>query len=81
MSTLFGGVSRQAHAATFPPDRYYCLLDELPLHLSPRSARSVLQGETSRELYLNHACELLPAASLPEAFAGQEEIFSAFALQ
>ena len=41
----------------------------------------MLQGETSRELYLNHACELLPAASLPEAFAGQEEIFSAFALQ
>lgn len=33
-----GGESRQTHAATFPPDRFYCLLDELPLHLIPQSA-------------------------------------------
>src|SRR5215469_12899689 len=81
MSTLFGGVSRQAHAATFPPDRYYCLLDELPLHLLPRSSRLQLRGESTNELYLNPGCNLLSAESLPEAFADQAEVFSAFALQ
>jgi hypothetical protein len=81
MSTLFGGVSRQSHAATFPPDRYYCLLDELPLHLLPRSVDSQLRNENATELYLNAACKLLPADKLPEAFAYQKDIFSAFALQ
>jgi len=78
---LFGGVSRQSHAATFPPDRYYCLLDELPLHLLPRSASSQLRSENRTELYLNPACKLLSAETLPEAFTYQKEIFSAFALQ
>lgn len=81
MSTLFGGVSRQSHAATFPPDRYYCLLDELPLHLLPGSLNSRLRSENGTELYLNPACKLLPAEALAEAFAYQKEIFSAFALQ
>jgi hypothetical protein len=81
MSTLFGGGSRQAHAATFPPDRYYCLLDELPLHLLPRSSWLQLRGDSTNELYLNPGCNLLSAESLPEAFADRAEVFSAFALQ
>jgi hypothetical protein len=81
MSTLFGGVSRQSHATTFPPDRYYCLLDELPAHLLPRSVNSQPRSENKAELYLNPACKLLSAEELPEAFAYQKEIFSAFALQ
>lgn len=81
MSTLFGGVSRQSHAATFPPDRYYCLLDELPLHLLPRGVNSQLRSESGTELYLNPACKLLLAETLPDVFACQKEIFSAFALQ
>lgn len=81
MSTLLGGGSRQSHAAAFPPDRYYCLLDELPLHLLPKSMSSQLGSEIAAELYLNPACKLLSPETLPEAFAYQEEIFSAFALQ
>lgn len=81
MSTLFGGVSRQAHAAAFPPDRYYCLLDELPLHLLPRSANSQLGSEIRTELYLSPSCKLLSPDTLPEAFGYREEISSAFALQ
>ena len=42
MTTLMGGVSRQSYAATFPPDRFYCLLDELPLHLIPQRALRVI---------------------------------------
>ena len=81
MSTLFGGVSRQRQAATFPPDRYYCLLDELPLHLLPRSAGSEFLSENTNELYLNPACKLVSAEALPEILAGETEIFSALALQ
>jgi hypothetical protein len=81
MSALFGGVSRQSHAATFPPDRYYCLLDELPLHLLPRGANVHLCSELGTELYLNPGCKLVSARALPDAFAYQKEIFSAFALQ
>jgi len=81
MSTLFGGVSRQSHAATFPADRYYCLLDELPLHLLPRSVNSQLHGESRTELCLNPSCKLLSAETLPEAFPCRREISSAFALQ
>jgi len=38
MTTLMGGVSRQTYGAMLPPDRFYCLLDELPLHLIPQRA-------------------------------------------
>jgi hypothetical protein len=38
MTTLMGGVSLRSNAATLPPDRFYCLLDELPLHLIPQSS-------------------------------------------
>ena len=38
MASLMGG-QRQTYAATFPPDRYYCLLEELPLHLVPQPQR------------------------------------------
>lgn len=83
MTTLFGGVSRQTQAATFPPDRFYCLLDELPLHLVPGSTYSAprLQLETQANLYLNPECRLCPAEVLPQEFADQKDVFSTFALQ
>jgi hypothetical protein len=42
MESLMGG-PRQTYAATFPPDRYHCLLEELPLHLVPQPQRTFLQ--------------------------------------
>src|SRR5277367_1836258 len=52
------GTSRQTDAATFLPDRFYCLLDELPLHLIPRRTFKSLQLQplqpTDQQLlYLN----------------------------
>jgi len=76
-----GGVSRQAHSATFPPDRFYCLLDELPLHLMPRPALVARSQQTGRELFLNPDCRLYAEGELPEELASQREILSAFALQ
>jgi len=52
MTTLVGGsspaeltregVSRRNYAATLPPGLFYCLLDELPLHLIPRRVFQVV---------------------------------------
>jgi hypothetical protein len=83
MTTLMGGVSRQAYAATLPPDRFYCLLDELPLHLIPlRSLRALRhQGNGDRPLYLNPECILCTGHQVPDELRSQEALLSGFALQ
>ncbi len=78
---LMGGVSRQTCAATFPRDRFYCLLDELPLHLVPRSAWAVESQGSGRDLFLNPECRFDVGEELPEELASQKELLSAFALQ
>ena len=82
MTTLLGGVSRQTScAATFPPDRFYCLLDELPLHLIPqRFLRSLQSQEVPRQpLYLNPHCVLSPAGHVPPELESRNELLSGFA--
>jgi hypothetical protein len=81
MVGLMGGVSRQTCAATFPPDRFYCLLDELPLHLVPRPALAVMSQDAGRDLFLNPECKLCVGEELPEELESQKELLSAFALQ
>ena len=76
-----GGVSRQTHAAAFPPDRYFCLLDELPEHLIPRSAFTSQTDGASRTLFLNPHCRLHAAADLPGELAEQEKLLTAVAVQ
>jgi hypothetical protein len=77
------GVSRHTCAATLPPDRFYCLLDELPLHLVPhRVIKSLLlQEDRNQALYLNPQCIVCPAAQLPDELALRPEIPAGFALQ
>ena len=83
MANLMGGVSRQNYAATLRPDRFYCLLDELPLHLIPqRTLRSLrFQENQLQDLYLNPECIVCSDGELPEEVASQKPLFSAFALQ
>jgi hypothetical protein len=81
MAGLMGGVSRQTYSATFPPDRFYCLLDELPLHLVPRTALGVNPQPAGRELFLNPECRLYAGEELPGELASQTELLSVFALQ
>jgi hypothetical protein len=80
MASLMGG-SRQTYAATFPPDRYYCLLEELPLHLLPRPQRASLQVSPNTELVLNPACSLRWADDLPHELSARKYLMSGFALQ
>jgi hypothetical protein len=80
------GASRQTHATTFPPDLFYCLLDELPLHLIPRHTfKSLqlqpLQQKDGQPLYLNPDCILCDDGRLPEELESSRELFSGFALQ
>ncbi|MFZ0735436.1 MAG: hypothetical protein WAM79_24180 [Candidatus Sulfotelmatobacter sp.] len=77
------GVSRQAEAAAFPPDRFYCLLDELPLHLIPRPARQALhrREKDSPTLFLNSDCVITSGELLPGELAHSADLFSGFALQ
>jgi hypothetical protein len=77
---LMGGVSRQAYAATFPPDRFYCVLDELPLHLIPQRTLRALRVHNDQPLYLNPKCVLRPASELPDGLPCQKEVIAAFSL-
>jgi hypothetical protein len=83
MATLMGEASRQTHAATFPPDRFYCLLDELPLHLIPgRDLPSMpAQPRFDRPLILNPECRICAAGEQPEEMASQSGLLSGFALR
>jgi hypothetical protein len=74
-------VSRSTCAATFPPDRFYCLLDELPLHLLPQHARRLLQLQDGRPLYLSPECFLCRAEQAPEELESHADLLSGFALQ
>lgn len=78
---LIGGKSRQTQAATFPPDRFYCLLDELPAHLLPKRAYRALRAPVDRNLYLNPECTVGPAEDIPEEFESCRDLLSGFALQ
>lgn len=80
MTALMGGRSRQTCAAAFPPDRFYCLLDELPMHLIPQSARGLLNlDDPGCDLYLNPQCILCRDEEIPERV--DRELLSGFALQ
>lgn len=77
-----GGGSRQSHAANFPPDRFYCLLDELPLHLIPRWSWSASRSpDRTQFLVLDPDCTLCCDGQLPAEMSAQEEMESAFALK
>jgi hypothetical protein len=82
MEGLMEEGSRQSHAASFPPDRFYCLLDELPLHLIPRWSWSARRGpDRTQILVLNPDCTLCSDGQLPGEMSAQKEFASAFALQ
>ena len=79
---LMGGVSRQTHAAAFPPDKFYCLLDELPLHLIPRPTRTRFENdELHSDLVLNPDCTLCVGAEVPTELASRRDLLSGLAIE
>jgi len=69
MASLMGGASRQRHAATLPPDLYWCLLDELPLHLLPAGALPLAPPERKQEFVINPRARILPEGQVPAELA------------
>jgi hypothetical protein len=80
MTTLMGGASRQTCAATLPPGRFYCLLDELPMHLMPRSVSECLRPQENQPLFLNPNCVLSRGGELPAETGVRKEVLASFAL-
>jgi hypothetical protein len=78
-----GGVSRHTYAATLPSDRFYCLLDELPVHLIPQHVFKSLQLQKDQHqlLFLNPECIVCPGGVLPDELESRRELLSGFALQ
>jgi hypothetical protein len=75
----------------FPPDRFYCLLDELPLHLIPQRDRRALavgdqvqgmhQDGQPQTLFLNPECVLLSGGEFPWQLQHRKELLTGFAMQ
>jgi hypothetical protein len=83
MTALMEAGSRQTFAATLPPDRYYCLLDELPVHLLPtrfQPAAGQARDHQDQPLSVNPDCVVSPARHLPEELAPHRDLLSGFAL-
>ena len=83
VASLMGGTSKQTCASSYPPDRFYCLLDELPLHLIPQQMLSSLRYGNQRreELSLNPLCQILRDGEVPAELVASTELLKDFALQ
>src|ERR1700730_2784840 len=80
---LMGAGSRQTLTAALPPGQFHCLLDELPLHLIPRSQREAQPGsrQSDQQLFLNPQCSVLPAAQVPPELELRGHLLENFNLQ
>jgi hypothetical protein len=81
ISGLMGVGSRQAHSATLPPDRFHCLLDELPLHLIPQRQLESSCRENQRSLFLSPECSVLAAGQVPKELESHRDLLKDFDLQ
>ncbi|MFZ0320546.1 MAG: hypothetical protein WAL56_15595 [Candidatus Sulfotelmatobacter sp.] len=78
---LMGAASRQRHTAMLAPQRFHCLLDELPLHLIPQPALTRLwRYDFSQPLFLNPECSVLPAGEVPPELQANRQLLEGFGL-
>ena len=78
-----GAASRQSHTAMLPPQKFHCLLDELPLHLIPQHGldRLLQAVDLSQPLFLNPDCQLLRPGVTPPELETHRELLEGFDLQ
>jgi hypothetical protein len=81
IASLMGGASRQRYAAAFPPDQYWCLLDELPLHLIPPGSLPSAPLDRGRDFVLNPLARVLPQGQIPAEVAARPTLLERFTLQ
>jgi hypothetical protein len=81
MTKLIGVASRQRYTATLPPQKFHCLLDELPLHLIPPGVfRNSRNNTAPAALVLNPDCSVLSAAEVPQEFLSRKDLLESFYL-
>ena len=75
--------SRQTLTATLPSGQFYCLLDELPLHLIPRRQFELerLAYGAAEQLFLNPECAVLPSGQVPAELESNLHLVENFNLQ
>lgn len=85
LTSLMGAGSRQTYTATLPPDRFHCLLDELPLHLIPQPYLDHevwrQKESTASPLVLNPQCSLLMSGLVPQELEAYRYLLDGFHLQ
>lgn len=76
-----GAASRQSQTAMLPPEKFHCLLEELPLHLIPaRGGEQVAPRDLCQPLVLNPDCTVLPAGKIPAACSERQNLLDGFYL-
>jgi hypothetical protein len=83
MASLMRAGSRQTLTAALPPEQFYCLLDELPLHLIPRRVLASQHRKRflSQALFLNPRCSVLSAGRVPAELESHRDLLEGFHLQ
>jgi hypothetical protein len=83
VASLMGDTPRQSCASAYPSNRFYCLLDELPLHLIPQQMLSSLRSPQCRreELFINPLAQVLRDDQIPTELACHQDLLTNFALQ
>lgn len=78
-----GAGSRQTHAASLPSDRFYCLLDELPLHLIPQGNFEFRDWRklAERQLVFSARCSVLRPGQVPEELQSRCDLLRGFHLK
>jgi hypothetical protein len=81
---LMGVGSRQTLTAALPSGQFYCLLEELPLHLIPRSQLYSQRGwkdDSNQPLFLNPHCSVLSSGHVPVELEAHRDLLENFNLQ
>jgi hypothetical protein len=83
MASLMGAGPRQTETAALPPQEFYCLLEELPLHLIPRRLGEGWRRnrEVEGPLFLNPRCTILRRGQVPVELEGQRGLLDNFSLE
>jgi hypothetical protein len=82
MAGLMGAGSRRRQTAILPPQKFHCLLDELPLHLIPQSiSNRQSRLATAQPLFLDPSCLLLPPGEIPREFESKRDVLNGFYLR
>jgi hypothetical protein len=80
LQSLLGETLALSQTAAFPPDRFHCLLEELPWHLIPSADRNNLrqQYDPPKDLILNPACRILDADQVPLELSSSRDLLNGF---